>query len=103
MFHPKIINATLARWASKPGNFEPEYHSAIETEQFTAHFNSIVEPDESGALVSVRAPGRDWRDTLEPDEIRLIRNEMILCRADFSYFVSRYAWIKSDEDRVVRM
>src|SRR5215471_5941077 len=103
MFHPKIIEATLQRWAAKPGNFEPEYHSALEAERIAAHFNSLVEPDENGALVSVRHPDKDWRETLEPDEIRLIRNEMILCRADFSYFVSRYCWIKSEEDRVVRM
>lgn len=103
MFHPKIINETLERWASKPGNFAPEYHTVVEAERITAHFNALVEPDENGVLVSVRHAEKDWRETLEPDEVRLIRNEMILCRADFSYFVSRYAWIKSDEDRVVRM
>jgi hypothetical protein len=102
MFHPRIINATLNRWAAK--NFEPEYHSVIEAEQIAAHFNSLVESGPDGQqLVSLRNPEKDWRETLEPPEIRLIRNEMILCRADFSYFVSRYAWIKSDEDRVVRM
>ena len=103
MFHQKIINATLERWAAKPGNFNPEYHSVLEAERVAAHFNSLVEPDENGALVSVRHPEKDWRETLEPDEIRLIRNETILCRADFGYFVSRYAWIKSEEDRVIRM
>lgn len=103
MFHPKIINATLDRWASRPGNFEPVHHSALEAERIAAHFNALVEPGEDGELVNARDPGKHWRDTLEPDEVRLIRNEMILCRADFSYFVSRYAWIKSDEDRVVRM
>ena len=103
MFHPRIIRATLDRWAAHPGNFEPEYHSVIEAERIAAHFNSLVEPDENGALVNLRAPGKDWRETLEPDEVRLIRNEMILCRADFHYFASRYCWIKSDEDRVVRM
>src|SRR5262249_2012335 len=103
MFHPKVVQATLARWAAKPGNFEPEYHSAIDVERIVAHFNALVELDQDGQLVSLRAPGKDWRETLESEEIRLIRNEMILCRADFSYFVSRYAWIKSDEDRVVRM
>ena len=103
MFHRKTINATLERWASRPGNFEPQYHSTLEAERLVAHFNALVEPDENGQPISVRAPGKDWRETLEPDEIRLIRNEMILCRADFGYFVSRYAWIKSEEDRVVRM
>jgi hypothetical protein len=103
MFHHRIIEATLRRWAAKPANFEPEYHSALEAERITAHFNSLIEPDENGTLRSVRHPDKDWRETLEPDEIRLIRNEMILCRADFNYFVSRYAWIKSDEDRVVRL
>jgi hypothetical protein len=103
MFHPKVIEATLARWAQKPGNFEPEYHSVLEAERGTAHLNSLVEREESGALRSVRDPERDWRETLEPDELRFIRNERILCRADFAYFVSRYGYIKSDEDRVVRM
>ena len=103
MFHPKIVNAIIERWSKKQGNFVPEYHSVVEVEQLISHFNSLVEADEDGQLVSVRAPGKDWKETLESDEIRAIRNEMILCRADFNYFVSRYAWIKSDEDRVVRM
>jgi len=52
---------------------------------------------------SLRDPERDWRETLSPEELQFIRNERVLCRTDFSYFVSRYAYIKSDEDRVVRM
>lgn len=103
MFHPRIIEATLRLWASKKGNFEPEPRSVLEAERIAAHFNGLVETDESGNLVSVRNPDKDWRETLEPDEVQTIRNEMILCRADFAYFVSRYAWIKSEEDRVVRM
>lgn len=103
MFHPTIIERTLVKWASKRGNFEPERHSVIEAEANVAHFNSLVEYDADGALVSVRDPDKHWRETLEEDERRYIRNEIILCRADFDYFVSRYAYIKSEEDRVVRM
>src|SRR5262252_10726041 len=103
MFHPKVIEATLARWAAKPGHFEPEYHSVFDAERLTAHFNSLIDRDENGMLVNIRNPERDWRETLEPDEVHMIRNELLLCRADFQYFVSRYCWIKSEEDRVVRM
>jgi len=103
MFHQKIIEQTLKTWAAKKGNFEPEYHSPLEVERNVVHFNSLVDADPDGNLISVRDPEKPWRETLEPDEIRYIRNEIILCRADFSYFVSRYAYIKSEEDRVVRM
>jgi hypothetical protein len=102
MFHPKVIEATLARWAAEKGNFEPEYHTVLEAERAVVHFNSLVERDE-GKMVNLRDPAKDWRDTLTPDEVRFIRNERVLCRSDFSYWVSRYCFIKSDEDRVVRM
>ena len=103
MFHPKVTQATLERWASHPGNFEPSYHSAAEAAQLVEHFNGIVERDEFGAIAAKRNHDLDWRETLDSEETRIIRNEVILCRADFSYWVSRYAYIKSDEDRVVRM
>lgn len=103
MFHPTIIKQTIDRWASKPGNFEPQYHSVLEAERNAAHLASLVEQDAGGSIISVRDPDRHWRETLEEDEKRYIRNEMILCRADHNYFVSRYCWIKSEEDRTVRM
>lgn len=103
MFHPKVIQKTLDEWTRQKGNFEPEPQTVLEAERGVAHLNSLVEIDETGAIRNLRDPSKDWRDTLEPDEARFIRNERILCRADFSYFVSRYGYIKSDEDRVVRM
>jgi hypothetical protein len=103
MFHPKIVNQTLTRWAAREGNFEPEYHSALEVERNAAHFRALVDIDEDGALVNVRDPSKPWRETLDEEEKHYIRNEIILCRADFHYFTSRYAYIKSEEDRVVRM
>ena len=102
MFHPKIINGTLERWSQQRGNFTPEPHTVLEAERLIAHFNSIVQL-EDGVLRSTRDPEKNWRETLTPEEVHLIRNERILCRADFSYFVSRYCWIKNEEDRVVRM
>src|SRR5215471_7766978 len=102
MFHPKIIETTLERWSRQKGNFTPEPHSVLEAERLISHFNSIVEVDE-GVLRSTRDPEKNWRETLTAEEARLIRNERILCRADFGYFVSRYCWIKNEEDRVVRM
>ena len=103
MFHPRIVDQTLARWASKQGNFEPERHTALEVERNAAHFRSLVDIDEDGAMISVRDPAKPWRETLDEEEKRYIRNEIILCRADFHYFASRYCYIKSEEDRVVRM
>ena len=103
MFHPKITQRTLEAWAAKPGNFEPQRHSVIEVERLVSHFDALVDQDENGNLVSVRNPEKDWKETLDSEETRLIRNELMLCRADFHYWVSRYCYIKSDEDRVVRM
>jgi hypothetical protein len=102
MFHEKVINATLAGWSAQTGNFEPERHTLLEAERGVAHFEALIERTESG-LVNLRDPAKDWRETLDADEVRYIRNERILCRSDFGYWVSRYCWIKSDEDRVVRM
>jgi hypothetical protein len=103
MFHPKVIASTLERWAATPGNFEPERLTVLEAERGVAHFNAIVELDPGGNIINVRDPDKDWRDTLTPEEVKYIRNERILCCSDFSYWASRYCWIKSEEDRVVRM
>jgi hypothetical protein len=101
MFHPKIVERTITKWAAK--NFEPEYHSAAEVESNNAHYSSLIETDDEGHVVSTRDRDKPWREMLDEAEKNYIRNEIILCRADFSYFVSRYANIKSEEDRVVRM
>jgi hypothetical protein len=103
VFHPTIVQKTIERYASKRGNFLPQQRSVLEAEQFIRHMDSIVDQDPDGDLIAVRDPGAPWQSTLDAEETRAIRNELILCRADFSYFVSRYAFIKSDEDRVIRM
>lgn len=103
MFSQKLTNQKIERWV-RAGKFTPEYHSTAEVERATAHLNSLVQYDYgTDALVSTRNPDKNWEETLTPEEVRWIENETLLCRIDFQYFISRYVWIKSEEDRMVRM
>jgi hypothetical protein len=95
-------NLKIERWV-RAGRFTPEYHSISECEQAVSHLQSIVDIDyESERVISRRDPTRSPEETLTPQEIRWIENERLLCRVDFRYWVSRYVWIKNDEDQVFR-
>lgn len=116
MFSRQVIDENLRAWAAQKGNFDPVPRSVIEVERATAHFDSLIIPYEGEKIpnvhvfqiqgedfISSRDATRDWRATLTPDEIRWIRNERIMARADFLYFCSRYAFIKDKASRVIRM
>lgn len=93
MYHPTIINVKIAA-AAKQGR-KILYHSRAEVEQFIDHMNTTSrELDDRGCPRITRKP--------DPAETDWIRNERFLCRADFNYFISRYIWIKNEEDQVVR-
>lgn len=102
MYSKTQTNRKIERWIAA-GQFRPEYHSLADCERSISHLNSLVETDfETGNIISQRDPDRRPEETLTPDEVRWIENETVLCRIDFRYWVSRYAWIKNDEDQVFR-
>lgn len=116
MYSRRIVNKSLSHWASQPGNFEPEEHTVFECQRAIDHLNSIHIFDEDPeaflpviprrALASMdeqHARKENWKNWLAPDEIKWIRNERILCACDFSYWLKRYALIKSEEEQTVRM
>jgi hypothetical protein len=102
LYSTKSTNQKIERWI-RAGKFTPEVHSLAECERAISHFESLVEVDyESERVVSVRNPDARPEETLTKDEVRWIENETLLCRIDFRYWVSRYVFIKNDEDAIFR-
>jgi hypothetical protein len=96
VYHPRIVEAKIDQ-ALKLGRIPqpPTYHSRGEVDEMIARLESIVNRDEEGRFLGQLRP-------LDVEEIQWIRNERFLCRVDFRYWVSRYIWIKNEEDRIVR-
>lgn len=94
MFSPASIDKSKAVLASK--GIYLHYHSVVEAERMILSIDSayIVNPE-----TEEEEKIRDFT----PEEIKWIQNERLLCRIDFRYWVSRYCWIKSEEDKIVRM
>ena len=102
MYSTRQTDLKIERWI-KAGRFRPVYHSLAECEQAVSHFESLVEVNyETDRVVSVRDPDKRPEETLTQGEVRWIENERLLSRVDFRYWVSRYCWIKNDEDQVYR-
>lgn len=76
-------------------NVPPEYRSRDECMDRSAALELIVNRDDDGHYVGLS------REHTQ-DEINFIREQRFLCRVDFMYWASRYAWIKNEEDRVVQ-
>jgi len=103
VYSVQTIQTKLDRWLAA-GRFTPEYHSVAETERAIAHFNTLVEYNyQTEKFVSTRDSSKTWEETLTPEENKWIENETLLCRIDFRYFLTRYCWIKNEEDKLVRM
>lgn len=60
-----------------------------------AQLESLINRDDEGNVLGQTRP-------FDLNEIQWIRNERFLCKVDFRYWLSRYIWIKSEEDRIVR-
>jgi hypothetical protein len=69
----------------------PVYHTRPESERMVTHFKELYD-DETG----------NWTRQLSPAEIEFIDNERFVCRYDYTYWATRYAWIKDRTDRPVR-
>lgn len=94
MFSRSIIDRSLDTLRRKGVHLV--YHTLIEVERHISQLDTVwgVDP-ETEQPVKLRE--------LTDAEVKFIRNERLLCRIDFRYWVSRYVWIKNEEDRTVRM
>lgn len=72
--------------------WELQYHSVPQVEKTLRHFEALIDRDRGGSL----------RRPLKPDEERWIRNERMLCQADFNYWSTRYAYIRNWQEQLVR-
>jgi hypothetical protein len=105
MYHPKVINGRLEEYC-RGGHaklelterqrtqgcsaaWEPQYHSPTEVQTANAHFAALL--DEEGNLKPDEY-GRKREFSIE--EARWIANERLLCRLDYLYWATRYAYIK---------
>ena len=113
MYDQSVTDAKIDKYLYKTKvKFEPVWHTRAQCEQAVEHFDSIVDLDhDTGRLIAKRDnpyldhPERKfdkrWEDTLTPDEEKFIRNERLLCKYDFWYFLN-YVWIKNEEDEEFR-
>ena len=103
MYSRKVIDANIDKW-QRHGGFTPIYRTVSESEAFVSHINSLVEYDpKTDAYISRRDPKREVYETLMPDEIAWMRNERLLSRLDFMYWVTHYVRIKGVDDRECRL
>lgn len=113
MYNQAVTDAKIDKYLSKTASpFVPERHTRAQCEQAILHFDSIVRLDEeSDKLIALRDNlhldhyerrfEKRWQDTLTPDEKLFMRNERLLCKYDFWYFLN-YVWVKNEEDNVFR-
>lgn len=75
-------------------NREPKRHTRAQIDAAITHFNSLVE-------ITLRRDASRFpliiqrKRAFTPDELAFIENERLLCRLDFRYWLSNYAWVKS--------
>jgi hypothetical protein len=82
----------------QPG-FSLQYHSVSQVAQANAHFDELLcEEGEKG----VEWDGMQLERPLNAEETRWVINERTLCRLDFEYWATRYAFIIDYEGRLVR-
>ena len=100
MYSPKTTKATLEQFAKDEG-WMPVPHTIEEVDEFKAYVESIVEIESNSqnSYVSISKPISAVR---QKEITRWVENEQITCAADYSYWESRYAYVKSETGEVVR-
>lgn len=103
MFHPATTQKRIEQLAKKgvivkrlPIDYRMSMRARLEDNRFIYDKKGIWrESTETGELVFVRS--------YTAEEVEFMRNERILCRLDFRYWVNNYVWIKSREDKIIQM
>jgi len=85
MYSRKVCDARLQKAATKLGRSLHRY-SLEDCESAVTHLNELYDPD-AGKLTR----------PLRVDELRWIKNERVVSRLDFRYWVERYAWVRHED------
>lgn len=112
MYSQAVVDQRL-RSAREVLGFELEYHSVHEVEQFNsgleqkyAEIYQAANVEAQGAKDANQAQHLYFLNHLTPkmsrDEIRWIENERALVACDAAYFLSRYYWIKNEQNIIQR-
>ena len=94
MYDRDRINERLDAAAEQLG-WMPEYHTVEQVDEVKRRLDEIAEWDENGKYVGMKRPFTER-------EQRWIRNERMLCACDAAYFLTRYCYIKDDENHIVK-
>lgn len=89
MYSPVTVSRNLERIV-QAGYPRPIEHAQVDS--WIARLDAIRTYDESSDSWVMLRP-------YNPEEQWFIRNEILLCRLDFRYWVARYCWILSAEDK----
>lgn len=97
MFHQQIISTRLNNLADAvrrngDSSFEFRDLSTEVVDGWVARLDTIYDP----ATNQVKRP-------LSPDEESFIQHEILRCKADFRYWLTRYAWIKNKHAQLVHV
>ncbi len=95
MYSQDIVNERLSL-ARDEFNFTPEYHSVSEVDAFEQHLRDTghYTYDDSGRPSGVA--------NLAPDDRQWMVNEQVLCQCDAAYFLTRYAYVKNEQNIIER-
>ena len=100
MYSRKKVQVSLEGFASREG-WMPTPHTIEEIDEFKKYVESIVsiESNSQSSYVTLSKPLSAKR---QEEVSRWIENEQILCAADYSYWESRYAYVKNEMGEFVR-
>ena len=109
MYHPQVIEANIAsqqaeineraRQSYDPNleKFELQYHSIAEVRAACSHFTERLRQYDIACERDPKTP----KIKFNLDERRWIRNERVMCRLDFLYWATRYAYIRSRDGQLI--
>jgi hypothetical protein len=110
MYHPSVIAANVERMQQEINaranqtrdpdlhRLELTYHSINEVASNLSHFRNRVDEHNAALGANPKTPPLAF----DLAERRWIRNERIMCRLDFLYWATRYAFIRSRDGQLVR-
>lgn len=95
MYSQRKVEARL-QLAREEFGFVPEYHSVDEVDSFEAHLR------EDGKYIYDEYGKPKETQGLSPSDCHWVENEQILCLCDAAYFLTRYCYLKNEENIVQR-
>lgn len=94
MYSPKVI-AKLANQIESTTSLKLKEHSIPEVDEWLERMSEVCVPD-----------GRErwkWNRPLSPEEQEFVFNEQLMCKINFPYWATRYAYIRHEKGGEVRI